>query len=175
MSIDYDVNGDVVFMSIYNVSDNYCCTAIIDLADLALVKQKYSWSSYKVESKKYSRWRIQSGDGIYLGRWILGLVKGDPLEVIYLDRNTLNNRRSNLEKGLKFERVHRNQTSKYPGVRYNSDTKRYRVTVKWDNKLSGYCGDYKTEVEAAKVSYRFMLLKFSPLPPSIKEMFKDIL
>ena len=73
------------------------CSAIIDVEDFDRVSSHGEWHSFLDRKRSTSYWQVRGRDGIYLSRFILKLNPKDQLVVRYLDKNTLNCRRNNLE------------------------------------------------------------------------------
>lgn len=90
----------------------------------------------------------------YLHRLIMGLKKGDPRVVDHIDKNTLNNQKSNLRICTRAENSQNRKTSKnkklskYKGVRKASENA-WRSSIRVKGKLHNI-GTFKTEKEAAK-------------------------
>ena len=99
MSVKYRIAAEtgIVFMDIYGRNNIFKCTGIIDLKDFKFVQQMGSWHSYSDRYKSGIYWQVRSDNGTTLGRYILGLKKGDKLQCHHIDRDSLNFRRSNLK------------------------------------------------------------------------------
>lgn len=101
---------------------------------------------------------------VMLHREVLGLQRGDPMEGDHINRNALDNRRSNLRIVTHAENQHNKGScggsSQYRGVTWD------RINLKWiaQCKLAGRCnflGHYADEAEAAAVAAAFRLQHMS--------------
>ena len=126
--------------------------AIIDVEDIPLAEPWY-WS---MSVKGYAHRNPQINgrrQGIRLHCAILGLAPGDPREGDHIDRDKLNNRRSNLRivpkkaQGQNQPSV-AGSSSSYRGVSYRKDTGKWKASVTVEGK-DLYLGCFETEVEAA--------------------------
>ena len=102
-----------------------------------------------------------------LHRELLGLKRGDGLEVDHIDRDRLNNRRSNLRILSKAENGQNRKSkcdsvSRYRGVSWNSKRKQWYATVTVNGRTI-WLGSYDDETVAASVarSARLRLLPYS--------------
>jgi hypothetical protein len=93
---------------------------------------------------------------LYLHRELMGLRPGDPLRVDHINRDTLDNRRSNLRICTDAENA-QNQTgrpgslSKYRGVTWRNDRNRWRA-AHWLNHKLHYIGTFEDEDEAGRAA-----------------------
>ncbi|OQY12404.1 MAG: hypothetical protein B6I31_03260 [Desulfobacteraceae bacterium 4572_19] len=91
---DISVSGDTLYMQINNPTASG--TVLIDRADRELISQ-YTWNINPVNG--YVQTRIRKGrehsTPLYMHRLLMGACKGDS-QVDHIDRNRLNNKRSNL-------------------------------------------------------------------------------
>lgn len=130
--------------------------AIIDSADADLISQ-WRWGIADGYAKRYaSRLSDQRGRGIFLHRELLGLVHGDGLEGDHINRNTLDNRRSNLRivpKGAQPQNrtVRSGTTSKYRGVTWDRSKKRWCAQVGYQGRHI-FVGRFDSEEEAAEAA-----------------------
>lgn len=101
---------------------------------------------------------------VMMHRELLGLERGDKREADHINRDRLDNRRSNLRIATKKQNGQNqgcnrraNRTSKYRGVSYYKQTNRWQAYCRLDGKLN-YLGYYMTEEEAAQVAAEFRRL-----------------
>lgn len=125
-------------------SDNF---AIIDSEDLEKVSM-YNWYL-----NKQAGYVIATQSPIFLHRLILGI--SDPkIAVDHKDRNKLNNSKTNLrlcsksENGMNRGKQKNNKTSKYKGVSFDSNRKKWRAYITRETKTMSL-GRFNTEKEAA--------------------------
>lgn len=83
-----------------------------------------------------------------LHRLVLGLEKGDPLEVDHINRDTLDNRRCNLRAVTHIENCQNRSAITYGASRYRG-VDFHRVTGMWRARFQQkYIGIFDTEAEA---------------------------
>lgn len=97
---------------------------------------------------------LTAGRQFYLHREILGLAPGDGLEGDHKNRDTLDNRRSNLHivtRAEQMQNIPAKGVSRYRGVAWYAPGKKWRVQVVIDGRIQsgGYFFD---EIEAAAVA-----------------------
>ena len=85
-------------------------------------------------------------------RIILGLQPGDKQQCDHIDRNGLNNQRSNLRictvaQNQQNSKKRRGCTSKYKGVHWHSDIEKWHSSI-WVNKKSIHLGYFDLETDA---------------------------
>lgn len=129
--------------------------ALVDDEDFEELNQ-LKWRAMKYN--KYFRAGRSVRDGkvkhsVYMHRAIMGLCRGDGLQVDHKDLNPLNNQRENLRIATNQQnsfntRSHRG-TSKYKGVWLRGDTKKWAAQIVLDSKAHNL-GCYPTEIEAAQ-------------------------
>lgn len=126
---------------------------------------KWAWVSDEdwPRLRRYTWWMVEpyvfrsmyTDDGmkttIPLHRDVMGLKNGDPMEVDHIDRDTLNNRRSNLKIVTRYENEGNHDfsasSSKKIGVSYDNRLKKWKAQGSLDGTYV-YLGVYDTE-EAA--------------------------
>jgi hypothetical protein len=97
-------------------------------------------------------------------RLIMGLRRGDPLEVDHIHHDGLDNRRSELRvvsgagnqhnrRGKKPRRLGETPTSRHPGVHWNRAASNWRVRIGLDRRRI-HLGDYDSELDAAAAYMR---------------------
>lgn len=128
--------------------------ALVDDADYAALS-KYKWS---VVGPGYARRRGKKSDGereglcIYMHREIMGLGRGREIEVDHIDRNKLNNQRSNL-RTCTHSQNHCNigarsrNTSGFKGVSFNKRKECWETRIRSGNLVKSF-GGFKTPEEA---------------------------
>lgn len=115
------------------------------------VKKRFGWYA---ERKDYN-----DGHGeicVYMHRVILNANKDQQID--HIDGNGLNNTRANLrfattsQNAMNSRKPHRKRgdTSKYKGVSWVKENKKWRASIKLDGIVK-YLGYFETELEAAKV------------------------
>jgi hypothetical protein len=120
---------------------------LLDMEDLPLVL-KYKWS---MGNRGYARENLRGSDrrGLLL----------DPRQGDHINRNPLDNRRSNLRIVTNAQNAqnmspHREATSKYRGVAWDSSRGKWRAQGCANGIVIGL-GRYTDELEAARVAYDF--------------------
>lgn len=119
--------------------------AIVDDLDFEWLSQ-WSWCAHKVTRGEWyaSRGETRGGKSrhILMHREILGLKLGDPLTVDHRNRDTLDNRRSNLRKATHSEncanrRVRSDSKSGIKGVTWSKTFSKWSAQVFKDGKRYG--------------------------------------
>lgn len=127
---------------------------IVDDEDFERVIAHGRWS---VTIRNYVITKIttsQRSPVLGLHRWLLGLKRSDKVIVDHIDRNPLNNQKSNLRlctqstNGMNV-RKRNGTTSKYRGVSWRERDKKWRAYVNFKGKLIEG-GQFNTENEAAQ-------------------------
>ena len=139
--------------------------AIVDDADYALVSQ-HKWYAAKWKKTYVAARKVLRAGGrqetIYMHRVIMGLKRGNKMQVDHINHDELDNRRVNLRSCThqqnSFNRVKsKNKSSHYKGV--SKQKGRYwRVQIKF-RKNTIYLGCYKNEQDAAR-AYNVAALKY---------------
>lgn len=129
--------------------------AIIDATDAEWAGQ-WAWAIDKDGYAVRFEWDDGQTRAIMLHRELLGLKQGDGIKGDHIDRNRLNNRRSNLRPAAKFGNAqnvtgHRGSTSRYRGVSWEKHVGKWRAGIKLDGKARNL-GYFATEEEAAEVA-----------------------
>ena len=124
--------------------------ALVDAEDYYRLS-KFNWFA-TFSGKTFYAGRKLAGGTINMHRVIMAAPEG--LFVDHIDHNGLNNRRSNLRlctyKQNNCNTLPRKGcSSKYKGVSYSKDKKRFRVCIQ-HNKKSYFLGYFKDEIAAAK-------------------------
>lgn len=140
--------------------------ALIDDEDFGLVS-KFKWHArrdpgFKREEKFYVEAGVYVGkvngkyktDCVKLHRLIMGLCKGDGLEVDHINGDTLDNRRSNLrictrKQNCHNMRIKRTNTSGFVGIDFIPWSKRWRARITLDGGARKSLGCFPTKEEAA--------------------------
>jgi hypothetical protein len=136
--------------------------ALVDDDDYERVSQ-FKWGAAKMNH----RWIAQATVGWYkqaqMHRFILGLEKGDPREVDHINRNSLDNRKSNLRIATRSQNMANRPkdrgeySSKYKGV--CKVRGRWIAYIRVMGKLT-YLGTHEIEEEAARAYDRAALKHF---------------
>lgn len=135
-----------------SVIGNY---ALVDDADYDWLNQ-WKWTAIKSGKTFYASrgfWVDRKIVGVKMHRQILGIEDQDDI-CDHADTNGLNNQRSNLRKCTRLENsMNRNpyegRTSKYKGVHYDKESKKWRASIRLNGKLSNI-GRFTTQEAAAK-------------------------
>lgn len=121
--------------------------AIVDDGDYDWLSQ-FKWCAHKHHKTYYAQ-----SHGITMHRKIMGLEKGDGKQIDHVDRNGLNNQRSNLRIATQqentFNRGPVGKSSKYKGVCWHTTRNKWEVRIKHNDKTI-HLGVHKDEVLAAK-------------------------
>lgn len=121
-------------------------TAIVDAEDYDwLSKIEWSYSAVGYAAGRHN------GRYVYMHRMIVGAKPGEYVD--HINRNKLDNRRSNLRICTKQQNQHnqgpRRGTSRYKGVSYRRDTGKYTAQIHYNwKKIS--LGSFDTEEQAAR-------------------------
>lgn len=131
--------------------------AIVDDADYdELIKYKW-YAEFCKDTRSYRvvRWGIQNNvrTVIKIHRQIMELTKNDGLQVDHVDHNALNNCRNNLRIVTNLQnqmnrRSNSNVTSKYKGVSWHIQTRKWRATI-MINRKQKHLGVFICETDAA--------------------------
>lgn len=154
--------------------------AVVDDLDFDLVNQ-YKWYAFVHVSKSstnyYAR-RDTNKNGvrksIFLHRYIIGFIP-DGMMVDHINGNTLDNRRSNLRlctsgQNLMNSRKRINCSSKYKGVYWDCNSKKFKAQIQIDGKKT-HIGLFKSEEEAAR-AYNEYAIKYYGEYAKINEQLK---
>ncbi len=114
---------------------------------------KYKWSVIIATNGLYAAGSVD-GKNISMHRFILGITDRK-LVADHVDKNGLNNQRSNLRIATWFQnnsyrQSAKNSSSKYLGVSRISKSNKWKAAIGYNNQ-NIYLGVYSTEIEAAKV------------------------
>ena len=135
--------------------------ALVDLEDYARL-QYIRWSIQRIGKCKHLR--VVGGSNTYLARFIVECPLGKVVD--HHDRNTLNDRRSNLricsqrENNLNRPGV-LNTSSKFKGVAWSKSDGKWKV-ITGTKAAKVYLGSFDDEAEAAKVYNDFAKVHFGP-------------
>lgn len=128
--------------------------AVVDAADAEWVNQ-WTWH---LASKRYAARSVHAGGRrlIYLHRELLGLMYGDRTEGDHVDRDKLNNRRSNLRPSTRRSNSHNlgsrpNSTSEHRGVAWDRKNQKWRASIALDRKMIAL-GRFSDEADAAGIA-----------------------
>lgn len=120
---------------------------LIDKQDAYLLEERSWWTN----GKYLSGWSKEGT--VYLHRLIMNPPRGK--EVDHINGNRYDNRRSNLrlctrsQNNANWKGKHRPGSSKYRGVCWRKDTKKWKAEVQLNGKTTNI-GCFDSEVEAAK-------------------------
>jgi hypothetical protein len=126
--------------------------ALVDDADYERLNQ-WKWCVSNEYGKLYAVcW--QNDQHVRMHRFLLGLKKGNAVQVDHKDGNGLNNQRSNLriathKQNQWNKRKRRDNTSGYKGVFWHEASKKWLVQIKANGKIQ-YIGCFKSKIEAAR-------------------------
>lgn len=140
--------GKFIRYPIYDKQKNIRCYTLIEHIDLNRISS-YSWS---LMGRDYIKSRIDGKD-VYLHRFIM---KQDNPDIIvdHINRNKLDNRRSNLRLANRKQNAFNrnkssNKSSKYKGVSLDKSKGLWQSYIKMDG-IKYLLGYFKSEREAAK-------------------------
>ena len=159
--------NDTARIPLYTKHGTIRAYATVDAADAAWANQ-WVW---KLSTNDGYAWRSEKIDGkfvtISLHRALLGLRQGDGIEGDHIDRDRLNNRRSNLRALPKGANGQNRQslpgsTSKYRGVCWDKRSRRWKAAVHFQGKVMnlGYF-DSEEDAAAAARSVRLRLMPYA--------------
>ena len=166
--------------SVYKIDENsllYELTQeqfmIIDIDDFDNIKD-YIWRSQRDNSIK-SFYALTNVDNqvISAHRLICGVYDDCDITIDHIDRDTLNNRKSNLRLATKLQQtLNRSKhstkiTSKYRGVTLRNDStkKKFRVRGQSNNGEQVNIGSFENEIEAAIAWDNFMFNEYKEHDP----------
>ncbi len=141
--------------------------ALVDAADYEWLSQ-WKWSATTRRGESYYAVRLDSdGKAIYMHRAILGLDAGDRRLSDHIDKNKLNNIRSNLRICCASENMrncgrHRNNRSGFKGVSWDRLSKTWQVHIRTGSGRSSKrikVGNY-SKAELAHMAYREAAKRF---------------
>ena len=127
--------------------------ALVDAADADFVNQ-WRWCMDKDGYAIRIQWDGIHSQEFRLHRELLGLTRGDGLEVDHRDRDRLNNRRQNL-RVLPKGRNQQNTTSakgtssQYRGVHWNKRRQKWRAALTTNGRYM-HLGSFTSELQAAE-------------------------
>jgi hypothetical protein len=134
-----------------DVDEKYQHT-IVDVEDYDKLT-KYHWQLYGNESKKYYAVRFNDTRITRMHREILNASAGDVVD--HRNGNGLDNRKANLriatiaQNHYNRRKTTRATTSKYKGVHFQRDEKKYRAQIGCKGKRINL-GNFNNEIDAAK-------------------------
>lgn len=127
------------------------------------ILNKYSWcistgyvrrcEHVYIDKNKYST-RV-----IYLHRHLMNAIKGQVVD--HINGNPLDNRKENLrivtqQINTRNKRSSKGSTSKYVGVYYHKQNKRWAIQIRIDGKVISF-PTYKTEEEAKEIRNKYII------------------
>ena len=131
--------------------------ALVDADDFAELT-RWKWSASKSHNEKYVAVRggvdaTGTVTTLTMHRQIMGLVRGDGMEVDHINHDTLDNRRSNLRvvtptQNKRWQPSRAGSSSEYVGVSWDSARYKWRAQIQVDGKVLNL-GRFSTEYEAA--------------------------
>ncbi len=125
--------------------------AIVDAEDYEWLN-RYKWHAVQEGRGWYAKTLRRDGMPLAMHRLIAGAPKG--LFVDHIDHNGLNNQKTNLrlctnQQNQQNRKPNRGGTSKYKGVYWHKQHKKYRASI-CHNKKRLHLGYFKDEIDAAK-------------------------
>ena len=161
---EYVIHGDFTEVFTYNNKYNIAYKFIIDTEDLPLIiKNKWNYTRPKQTKDGYLIYMINKKIGLF-HRYIMGNPRGT---VDHINRNTLDNRKSNLRCASYSEqnlnRVYKSTRFDIKGIDIHKDTKRAkRYMARFNINKKAYRSPwYRTYEEA--VYCRYLLQQLSPI------------
>jgi hypothetical protein len=157
------IDGDVAKVPLYARDKSVRTYALIDAADAEQVS-RYRWHVGSGGYPAYSLSRSHEGKNpmeIKLHRFLMGLAPGNLMQVDHINRDRLDNRRSNLrlvtaDVQAQNQGSSRGSTSKYRGVHWSVRAQKWRATVRQGSRLISL-GSYTDEDEAGRVAHEARL------------------
>ena len=152
------MDENVTRIPLRNRAGEVVAHALVDTADAALVSGRWYLSDgYAVQG----HWTGKQMRKIGMHRLLLGLASGDGLTVDHIDRDKLNNRRTNLR--IATQKVNaqnrssrRISSSRFRGVSWHQGRRQWRAFVGVDGRMH-FLGWFDDELEAARVARDFRL------------------
>lgn len=138
--------------------------AVVDAADAEAVN-RWRWHLARVGYAARSEHNRGDRRMVYMHRELMGLTSDNSLEVDHIDRDRLNNRRSNLRilthaQQLQNQSPQTNpRTSRYRGVDWHSQHRAWRARIHIAGK-SRHLGLFADEAEAAEAARAARLKEF---------------
>ena len=130
-----------------------------DLEDYDLIS-KYHWTILNVRDEKYAvTKRFYNGkyNAILMHRLIMGVMDNKDVEVDHIKHNTLDNRKSQLRIGTKWDNnlnhdLLKTNTSGYTGVRWDKKNNKWYATISYNRQpiWLGYYTNIDDAIEARK-------------------------
>ena len=128
--------------------------ALVDEEDYAFLSQ---WNWYAIGQKNYPYViRRSEGKTIHMHRLIMNTPRG--FVVDHLDHNTLNNQKANLRNCTQAQNTQNMNLSKYQGVSWNKNEKKYTSKIGFNRKLI-HLG-YYTDPREAALAYNKAAIKY---------------
>ena len=141
------VQDDIAEILLYDINGQEKGRTIIDSIDVEKIKN-YKW---RVSNGRVAAHR-KDGGNIFLHRLINNTPNG--MDTDHINRNTFDNRRSNLRTATHTEnmrnRIKRSGSSKYKGVTWVKQREKWMARIKHGDREKSL-GHYATEEEAAHV------------------------
>lgn len=143
---EFTIVGDAVRITLFDKDCNVCGEAIIDKTDLQQV-EKHKWCLIQKRDAKYCGSKI-NGKQVYLHRLLMGFKNID-----HIDRDPLNNRRSNLREATTKQNI---WNSKYKSHNKCGFKGVYKSKNRWAARICKdgvrkFLGSFETPEEAAVV------------------------
>lgn len=126
--------------------------ATVDSADFDRLNA-YRWHR---DSRGYARAAVAPGRPLFMHREVLGLRRGDGLEVDHINRDPLDNRRANLRIPTRRLQAanrgsHRGSSSRYRAVYWARDKRKWCARVRVDGRSTSL-GYYDSEEAAGRAA-----------------------
>jgi hypothetical protein len=129
--------------------------AIVDNEDFPLVSQ-YRWYPSRQPNGQTYAIAASSRTGrktLYMHRLIAGCTPGDGVVIDHINRDPLDNRKSNLRRSTKRLNAlnsagHRDRKSRFKGVTWHKKSRFYYARIRWNGR-SVSLGNYRDEEDAA--------------------------
>jgi hypothetical protein len=151
---EFVIDGNECMIHLYNMKGECIAKAVIDSSDYELCR-KYKWGWYVGKTSSYVTTLI-SRKSVALHSVLFGIENAPrfSIEIDHIDRNTLNNRRSNLRIGNRGNNVcnvapYKNKSSKYKGVSLFREMGKWKAEIR-KNRKGIYLGLFDSEADAAR-------------------------
>lgn len=161
----YDLNNDYG-IGYFDDGDNF----YFDLEDLDKIK-KYYWSKLYVNDLCYAvtKRKINGiNKSLLMHRLVMGVLDNPNVEVDHIKHNTLDNRKSQLRIGTKWENnlnhgLFVNNTSGYSGVQWDKKNKRWYATITYNGEhyWLGYYDKKEDAINARKYAEDYYFKEWS--------------
>lgn len=144
--------------------------ALIEPDDLHFVQ----WYRWCLDNNGYARTRTKADGVLLMHRHLMGLKKGDGLEVDHVNGDGLDNRRSNLRVCTHAENVQNRSsapgsTSRYRAVYWDRQKRKWRARVHTQGRYH-HVGYFASEAEAGAAAEEYVLTHMTHAVPASRRV-----